>query len=308
LSGDPIWGGVVEAAYSFADALLGRLIQLAGADTSVWVVSPQGVRRVGGAMAWSRSGLIAARGRWIEASTTLQPASLVDIAPTVLARFGLTLLTDGTVTRPLAPGRSQRPVIVPPPPAPRPDRHVDRLRAAGYSDQLSAAQETAATTAEGTWLRGLGEALIERGQVRQAESALRKAKEKLPSDALVLRRLAMCAVLRGDAASCRTLGGESVKLMPRMPWGYVAVAAACALEGDAASAWPNMAKAEELGGSDAELLVRLGGVALMLHEDGSATRYFSRALELEPELETARQGLVMARELARGYESGDRRS
>lgn len=108
----------------------------------------------------------------------------------------------------------------------------------------------------------------------------------------------MWAVLRSDAAACREFGGQLVKLRPHVPWGYVAVAAGFALDGDRASAWPEMAMAEERGGGDAELLVRLGGVALMLREDGSATRYFSRALELESGSEAAEQGLAMARGLA----------
>jgi hypothetical protein len=93
-----------------------------------------------------------------------------------------------------------------------------------------------------------------------------------------------------------------VVLLPQVAWGYVAVAAGYALDGDAASAWPEMAKAEERGGADAELLVRLGGVALMLREDGSAARYFSRALNLEPGLDGAVQGLAMAGRLAEANE------
>ncbi len=140
--------------------------------------------------------------------------------------------------------------------------------------------------------------MIERGRIGEAEAALRQAREKLPDDALVLRRLAMCAVLRSDATACRELGRQLVALMPEIAWGYVAVAAGYALDGDAASAWPEMAKAEERGGADAELLVRLGGVALMLREDGSAMRYFKRALELEPGLDGAVKGLAMAARLA----------
>lgn len=172
LAGDPIWGGVVEAAYAFVDAMLGRLLALVAADASVWVVSPNGVRGVDGMVTWSRTGMIAARGRWIEPGTELTGARLVDVAPSVLARFGLTMETDGAVIRSLAPGGSRRPVAVAPPTTSPPDRHVAALRAVGYSDEPGPQPAEAATMAEGRWLRGLGEALIERGRLREAESAV----------------------------------------------------------------------------------------------------------------------------------------
>lgn len=292
-SGDAVWGRVAEAAHGFVDMMLGRLLALAGPDSSVWLVSP------------NRRGMIAARGRWIAAGATLPPVRLVDVAPSILARFGLTMPTDGAVVRVIAPGGSQRPVVIGPPAPPRPDRHVAALRALGYDDAPSPAQINAMVLAEGRSLRARGQALMERGRLREAEATLRVARERLPSDPLVLGGLVICCVMRGDAQACREMGQQLVALMPHLPWGHVAIAASFALEGNAASAWPHMARAEERGGASAELLLRLGGVALLLKEDASATGYFSRALQLEPELEGARQGLEMARALTRAYESGD---
>ena len=56
----------------------------------------------------------------------------------------------------------------------------------------------------------------------------------------------------------------------------------------------------------ADLLARLGGIALMLKEDGSAIANFTRALALNPDLPAARHGLEMARQLAAHYEAGGR--
>jgi hypothetical protein len=296
LASDSAWGGVVDAAYAFADMMLGRLLTLVGPDTSVWLVSPNGLG--------NRRGVIVARGRWIAPGTTLSPVRLVDVAPTVLARFGLTMPTDGAVIRAIAPGRSQRPVVVGPRVPSRPDRHIAALRTLGYDDAPSPPQINAMRLTEGRALRARGQALIERGRLREAEAALRDAREKLPSDPLVLGGLVVCCVLRGDAAACRDMGQQLATLMPHLPWGHVAIAASFALEGNAAAAWMHMACAEERGAT-AEVLVRLGGVALLLKEDISAISYFSRALEQEPDLEGARRGLDMARELSRAYESRD---
>ncbi len=88
--------------------------------------------------------------------------------------------------------------------------------------------------------------------------------------------------------------------MPWHGWGDLAIAAGFALEENAAGAWPHMARAFERGGHDPELLVRLGGVALMLKEDLSARDYFSVALAIEPGMPGAVRGLEMAREMAAG--------
>lgn len=301
-AGDDIWGGVIDAAYGFADAMLGRLLALAGPETSVWVVSPTGARGAGGDSP-SNFGLMAARGRWIEPGTQLPPAPIVNVAPTVLSRFGFAIETDGRVMRPLAPGQSRRRVTLPPRPPPQPDRHVDALRAAGYSDAPSSAQATAMTQAEGYWLLRRGEALFERRRLAEAENALRTARQKLPDEPLVLRRLAACAVLRGDAAACDELGKRLIEALPQQPWGYVTLATAFALGGDKPSAWSEMIRAEERGGSQADALLQLGGVALLMQEPQSAARYFSRALEHEPHLDRAQRGLEMARAMAEGGEA-----
>lgn len=296
-AGDTVWGGAVEAAYGLADAMLGRLLALAGPEASVWVVSPTGVRMTGGGAVPGNFGLMAARGRWIEPGTALSPAPIVNVAPTVLARFGLSIETNGAVIRPLAPGRSHRPVVVPPRPAPQPARHVEALREAGYSDTPSRAQRAAMAQAEGWTLLRRGEALIERRRVPEAEAALGAAREKLPDEPLVLRRLASCAVLRGDAAACVRLGDDLIALVPQLPWGHTARATGFAVDGDKAAAWADMIKAEQAGAGDPDAMAQLGGIALIMRESKAAIRYFSRGLELEPHLEAAQRGLELARAL-----------
>jgi hypothetical protein len=305
LAGDPIWGGVIAAAYQFADAMLGRLIALAGEDTTLVVLSPTGVRA--GAIGAPRRafGMLAARGRWIEPGTALPPARLIDIAPTVLARFGLTIETDGKVLRPLAPGASRRQVTVPPTPSPPPARHVAALRARGYDDRLSEAQAKTLEMAAVTRTLALGEALLDRGRLTEARTALLAARQRLPADSPVgLRRLARACLLSGDAVGCRAAGEGLLRAMPHEGWGDLAIAAAFALEGKAQKAWPHMARAREKNGDDPVMLARLGGVALILKEDITATDYFRRALAMDPRLLAAEHGLALARGLTEAAERG----
>ena len=90
-----------DAAWGFQDAMLGRLLTLAGPQADVILVSPQGV-------------LIAA-GPGFAADAIVHGAGLTDIAATVLARFGLQ--QDGAAGCVLEAARvgPLRRIAVPPP-------------------------------------------------------------------------------------------------------------------------------------------------------------------------------------------------
>jgi len=301
------FAGTVDAAYSFVDALLGRLMTLAGEDTTLWVVSPNGVRvgaaghvaRPGAAersMSWRGAGFISARGRWIARGQTLAPARLEDIAPSLLARFGLVADMDGKRIPALAPGMSRRTVTVPVLAPPAPDRHVAALKALGYDDTPSEAQAAAMTRAEAARLIALGEALLAAGRLGEAESSLLAARAMLPADSPSgLQRLALCRLMRNDADGCRAIGETLRRIAPHEGWGDLIIAAGHALAGNKAAARPHMNTAEEKGGHDPDLVSRLGGIALLLNDEASAMGHFTAALALDPEMEAARQGLAMAR-------------
>ncbi len=93
---------VVKGAYCFQDMMLGRLVQLAGPETAVIVVSDHGfhsdhLRGVATAtvkheapMQWHRQhGMVCISGPGIRKDELFYGATLLDVAPTVLALFGL---------------------------------------------------------------------------------------------------------------------------------------------------------------------------------------------------------------------------
>ena len=97
-----IWGGVLEAVYRDLDRRLGELLDTVGRETSVMVVSDHGFRsgknrpnadaRIGGGRAaeWHRKyGVLAMAGPGIRPGGGTGDASVLDIAPTVLALMGL---------------------------------------------------------------------------------------------------------------------------------------------------------------------------------------------------------------------------
>lgn len=101
-----IYQGVVANAYRYHDAMLGRLLQLAGPETTVIVMSDHGfqsgVRRpgripaapAGPAIEHRHFGIFCARGPDIRPGTVLYGASILDITPTLLHLYGLPVGAD----------------------------------------------------------------------------------------------------------------------------------------------------------------------------------------------------------------------
>lgn len=97
---------VVNAGYRFHDLMLGTVLQLAGDDTTVMIVSDHGfhndhlrVREIpnepaGPADEHRQFGILAMRGPGLKQDELLFGASLLDVTPTVLALFGLPVGED----------------------------------------------------------------------------------------------------------------------------------------------------------------------------------------------------------------------
>jgi predicted AlkP superfamily phosphohydrolase/phosphomutase/tetratricopeptide (TPR) repeat protein len=96
------FSNVMTAVYELQDKLLGRLLELAGEDAHVMIVSDHGFlsgdRRPTepvDAARWHRNfGMIAARGAGLKRDELLRGATLLDIAPTILTLFGLPVGQD----------------------------------------------------------------------------------------------------------------------------------------------------------------------------------------------------------------------
>ena len=101
-----LYSGVLAACYRWHDAMLGRLLQLAGPDVTTIIVSDHGFEcgkhrtpelpaELAGPTADHRQfGVLAMAGPGIRADERIYGASLLDVAPTVLHLFGLPVGRD----------------------------------------------------------------------------------------------------------------------------------------------------------------------------------------------------------------------
>jgi predicted AlkP superfamily phosphohydrolase/phosphomutase/tetratricopeptide (TPR) repeat protein len=101
-----LYRDVVNGAYRLHDLMLGRLLQLAGEEATVILVSDHGFasdhRRPivtpdvpAGIAAWHRlNGILAMHGKGLREDELIHGANLLDIAPTILALFGLPIGSD----------------------------------------------------------------------------------------------------------------------------------------------------------------------------------------------------------------------
>ncbi len=101
-----MWNNVVTAGYRYHDMMLGRLMELAGDDTTIMLVSDHGFHPdhlrpkkipkepAGPAAEHSPYGIVVMRGPGIKKDERIYGASLLDVTPTILTMFGLPVGKD----------------------------------------------------------------------------------------------------------------------------------------------------------------------------------------------------------------------
>ncbi len=291
---DSALAGLADRVYGFLDLMLGRLIELAGDATTVMVVSPDGLPAYRMA---PPHGLLVAAGPGIAPDTTFQGTSVADVAPTILARFGLAVPTDGRPIAQLAPSTSAL-------------RHVGTeavseahaatdpaldLIALGYEDRIAPDQALAIERADVARLLNLAEAQMTRGTHEAAAGTLEMLLRRQPRHVSGLQRLAQCRALLGDPEACQPIGQALLEIDPSQPWGHLVLGVWCVLTEDHAAADAHLARARELGTAIPQVLARLGGIELLRYRHEAAAALFDEALLIEPTLTEALYGLGVAR-------------
>jgi hypothetical protein len=276
---DPVFAEVVAGAWRFLDGLIGRLAAVAGPDTLVMVVSP----------GWRGSpGVFLAAGGAVEAAAEVHGADLLDIAPTVLARFGL--------EDPSLPGRRIRPMAAAGPLAPAPVPKIDmpakpdrqmlfEVRRQGYRPPP---RPSRAWRARG--LAELSQMMLERAP--EAAGATAQASLNInPGNVLALRIRVRAHVALGEAEPLPALGDLLLKAAPDRGWGALAHGVYHVLKKERVAATSWLTRAE--GDPDVGTLLTVAAVWLSMPRMANAARVFNAVLAQDPTNVSAEIGLAM---------------
>jgi len=226
---------VINGCYCFHDMLLGRLLELAGEETTVLLCSDHGYhsdnlrplltpQEAGGPAVWHRPfGILALKGPHVRQDEWIfGPPTLLDIAPTVLTLFGLPLGADMD-GKPLLEAFTA-PVEIARIPSWEtvegecgmhpPDRQQDpatshallqQLVALGYIEKPDADAEKAAESAEREGRYNLAQSLLDAGRPAEALPLLEELHAAEPARMLLTLTLANCYLGLGRVPDCRRI-------------------------------------------------------------------------------------------------------
>ncbi len=235
-----LYHGVVEAAYRYHDMMLGTLLQLAGEDATVLLVSDHGfqsgsqlptalpIEPAGPASEHRRFGIFAARGPGIPAGRKVMGAGILDICPSILALFGLPVGQDmdGKIIPELAeaapPVRSipswealegedgSHPVGTTASPTDT-RAAIEQLVALGYISppDADASAEAEKTTRELSY--NLAQSYMDCGRYADARPLLERLRQEWPGEPRFGVRLAACHHAIGHPAEVKRLVRELVR-------------------------------------------------------------------------------------------------
>ena len=321
------YSGVVQAMYRFLDMQLGRLLELAGTDCTVMLVSQRGYKT--GALRpqtaeiaaqqlaapWFRDqGMIVLNGSGVSRGARIEGASLLDVVPTALTLLGLSIGKDmdGRILRaalevadiPKPIGSWETPITERPNPPELSGAEVQAIlrtwqvyQDAPYSDQGSP-PSFAASRAD--WDFNLAMVYLESNRPKQAEPLLAQLVEQSPDDARLKIHLARCREALGDREGAIGLYTEVVDEVPGRPREQMALAALNAAREDDKKALMNLFRAEQAEPNDPMIHCRIGEVYLRMKRWQEAQRAFNRAVALDSDSPLAHHGLAIVR-LAEGH-------
>lgn len=313
-----IFGGVMDGVAVFLDAMLGRLLALAGPETTVIVLSDHGFQsaalrpsgladRPEDMANWHRPfGMVALRGPGLLEGSTLYGSSILDAAPTVLHLCGLPVGQDmdGKVwlNALTEPGEIQRcdtwerqapgTVAAGTPNAPVESAMLEHLADLGYLD--SAAPDAAAARATAEWEFNLITALIDAGLLRRATAAALALHEAHPEESRYHQIYGECLIHQGllqDAA--REVAAHLARFGPCV-WSHLLLATMLTERGQHTDALRELAAAALLAPGNPALHDHTARLHLRQRQWARAEAACRASLAIEPENPHVCAGLARA--------------
>jgi tetratricopeptide (TPR) repeat protein len=273
-----MYSGVVAAACRYHDMMLGRLIELAGDEAMVMVVSAHGFhsdhRRPVAvhpgaapvAAQWRRRyGVFAAAGPGVPQDERVYGLSVLDIAPTVLAHFGVPrrVALEGRACRAMAG-------------APDEARDGDTAAAVPSADNLADAGVPR------RWRLHAAIAELEAGRAESGRRILESLVAEDPTGVEARQRLARAALTLGDRAAC----AEHVSVLLAQAPAHVATrllaARLAVLDRRAADAGEHLRAAEGEAAGRAPVLCEIGLAYASAGALADAERVLRLAIDADP--------------------------
>lgn len=311
---------VMSGCYRYHDMMLGRIVELAGEDTLVMVVSDHGFHsdhlrpeesphiEGGRPVAWHRQhGMLAGAGPGVREDELIFGAGLLDIAPTVLAALGIPVPDDmpgEVLTQLWREGEISWETVEThetegwtPTTADGSEDEEDpwvaaqmlrRLADLGYIEDDKV--ERAVMERE----RNLGIVYATTGRAQAALAQFEKVLEQAPDDLATKLELAGAALRAGRPEIAHRAAQDILALHPDGPGARLMLGRALLLEGDPEGALEHLLAAEQADPRLPDLHINLGWVHLRREAWEDAERAFRRALEIDPLAAAAHNGLGMA--------------
>lgn len=301
-----LFGCVVPNAYRFFDMCLGRLLDLAGADTTVMLAlqPPLQAERDSGSRAVAPPMALLASGPGVRSHRELASAHVCDLAPTVLRLFGIApdLDFDGKpIEGLLAPGGDVRPLEKRPgasigggPAAGggkrvADDEHVAHLEALGYCERPDEYLALAIDELECDRRWNLAEGWLDTGRWDRAVETLESLVALAPGSLRYRSVLAEGYFYVGQLEASRRLILQLMAEGVETALGRAGLAAVDARNGDVGSAAGHLRQAEVLRTARGREWELIGRLYLSIRRRGDAARALDAALALEPQLATAHE-------------------
>jgi tetratricopeptide (TPR) repeat protein len=311
---------VMTGIYRFHDLMLQRLLQLAGPETYVMIVSDHGFqsgarrpRRQVEPAQWHRpQGIFVLRGPGIRADERIEGATLLDIAPTVLTLLGLPsgddmegkVLVNAFVEQPeiaripsweAVAGNDGRLPDTDDEPNPAAAQAVlQQFIALGYIEAPSddAVRAVAIAEAEANFNRAA--AFFEAGRSLEAKEILEALTARHPEEPRYWRVFAQSCFIAQMPEAAQPALAALERLEPGKPQTLVLRGMLAWANRDMAACVSAFEKAESIAPDDPTTLTYLGRLYLRQRQWSNAERMFKRVLDLDPDSAEAHYGLSVA--------------
>jgi Tfp pilus assembly protein PilF len=298
---EEIYKDVISGVYRFLDLLLGRLLNLAGPEAVVMLVSDRtaGEHELRSMTGREPRGLLCTSGPHIEGDELAFGAGLLDIAPTILGLFGFApaagmsgrAITEICSTMPL---RSVQNLAFTPPAKDSLELDVLELEASGYTDTIAAGWRREAEAAK--IRRDFHLARVFMAQERLAE-AIPLLEQLVAHNAAVLEirfHLAHAYFRNGQYQKCRELCEALLVDAPDSSFEAVTRAHLAIAEGNYEEAMAHLEGGRADYGMIAGLDTVVGDAYLRIGKWDEAAAAFRSAIQRDARIATAHQGLAQA--------------